>query len=320
MKSDSSSQIWHNEFLYLSSYTYQFIYKFRIYTFEFMFMTAYTHKLISSFHIWIHLDSKIHKMISIFICIWIHTYENIYMNSYELWIHMIFSYVNSYVSWIHLVQMFQMTHLDSCVSWIHMVQMFQMTHQRSLRLKLRFYEYWHLLCSRLGTVSKVFITISWVPTWRLQLRWSHTGIVTWARAWVPRSGESPATTVVRWVRVTPGSRKLSGAGPLSAPGPLPPRRSGGGSCGGTGGRAGQANLNVTWSASGYALSLTITTSQRHSCSESLSIESWCLGGRPGHGIVSTVWPPATVTEPRRPRTQPCRRLLRSQCRHRVRLA
>ena len=55
MNSNSWIQIEYNEFLYLNSYIYEFIYEFRIHTFEFIYMNSYTHEFIYSFHIWIQM-------------------------------------------------------------------------------------------------------------------------------------------------------------------------------------------------------------------------------------------------------------------------
>ena len=55
MKSTPWIQIEYNEFLYLISYIYEFIYEFRIHTFEFISMNSYTHEFIYSFHIWIQM-------------------------------------------------------------------------------------------------------------------------------------------------------------------------------------------------------------------------------------------------------------------------
>ena len=101
MKSESWIQIGYNEFLYLDSYTYEF----RIYTFEFINMNSYTstHEFIYSFHIWIsmYMNSCNHFIMNSYKdCVNSFAYEftcmNSYMNSYKLWIHMIFSYLNSY--------------------------------------------------------------------------------------------------------------------------------------------------------------------------------------------------------------------------------
>ena len=55
MKSKSWIQIEYNEFLYLNSYIYEFIYEFRIITFESIYMNSYTREFICSFHIWIQM-------------------------------------------------------------------------------------------------------------------------------------------------------------------------------------------------------------------------------------------------------------------------
>ena len=45
-------------------------------------------------------------------------YMNSYMNSYKLWIHMIFSYMNSYVSWIHIwIRVYQGSRWPSSTCW-----------------------------------------------------------------------------------------------------------------------------------------------------------------------------------------------------------
>ena len=63
-------------------------------------MNSYTHEFIWSCHIWIHM-LWIHIWIHI---LWIHIHcdMNSYINSWNLCIHMIFSFMNSYVSWIHI--------------------------------------------------------------------------------------------------------------------------------------------------------------------------------------------------------------------------
>ena len=46
------------------------------------------------------------------------TNMNSNMNSYELWIHMIFSYMNSYVSWIHIwIRVYQGSRYQSAAIW-----------------------------------------------------------------------------------------------------------------------------------------------------------------------------------------------------------
>ena len=81
MKSDSWIQIEYNEFLYLNSCTYKFMYEFRIYTFELIYINAYTYEFIYySFHIWIH------------VYIWIHMlHMNSCMNSY-VYTHFIYEF------------------------------------------------------------------------------------------------------------------------------------------------------------------------------------------------------------------------------------
>ena len=89
LNSDSWTQIWYCEFRYMNSYTHQFIYLFRIYTYEFIYMNLYTHEFIFSFHVWKYefiltlnsYDSQyefiwsFHTWIQF---IWIHTYILIY--------------------------------------------------------------------------------------------------------------------------------------------------------------------------------------------------------------------------------------------------
>ena len=105
--------IGYNEFLYLNSHTYEFIYEFRIYTFEFIHMNyillnSYIHFTYEFTCIWIHI---IISYMNSYHGFWIHMYMNShiyffymnsYINSYKLWIHIIFSYMNSYVSSIHI--------------------------------------------------------------------------------------------------------------------------------------------------------------------------------------------------------------------------
>ena len=105
MKSDSWIQIGYCESVYLNSYTYEFIYEFKIYTFEFKYMNSCIHFIyeIISYHIyeiiciWYDMISYNHfiyvlvKWLYEFMCIWM----NSHMNSCKLWIHMIFSYLNS---------------------------------------------------------------------------------------------------------------------------------------------------------------------------------------------------------------------------------
>ena len=81
MKSDSWIQIGYNEFLYLNSYTYEFIHEFWICSYA-----------------WIHtrMNSYIH-FIYVFICIWIHTMIS-YMNSYNNYMNSYNNYMNSYVN------------------------------------------------------------------------------------------------------------------------------------------------------------------------------------------------------------------------------
>ena len=50
---------------YMNSYSYEFIYEIRIYTYKFIHMNSYTHEFIRSFHIWIHsYDHFIYEFIS----------------------------------------------------------------------------------------------------------------------------------------------------------------------------------------------------------------------------------------------------------------
>ena len=94
MKSNSWIQIGYNEFLYLNSYLYEFIYEFRIHTFEFIYMNSYTHEFIYSFHIWIHI------MIT-----WIH----MYMNSYiwiQIWINVNYELIWFFHVWIYMFHQF----------------------------------------------------------------------------------------------------------------------------------------------------------------------------------------------------------------------
>ena len=66
-----------------------------------MFISYLNLYIIHIWIIWIWIHTYEFKWIHIFICIWIHAYEfmhmNSYMESYKLWIHMIFWYINAYV-------------------------------------------------------------------------------------------------------------------------------------------------------------------------------------------------------------------------------
>ena len=100
MKSYSWIQIGYNEFLYLNSYTFEFIWEFRIYTFEFIHMNSYIHLTNEFTCIWIliiisYMNSYVYEF----------TFMNSYMNSYKLYD---FSYMNSHVLWIHIwIRMYQ---------------------------------------------------------------------------------------------------------------------------------------------------------------------------------------------------------------------
>ena len=101
MKSDSWIQMGYNEFLYLNSHAYEFIWEF-----------------IYSFHIWIHIHMNSYNdyMNSY---VYEFTYMNSHMNSswYQGWNHMIFSYMSSYVSWIHIwIRVYQGSRWNSLIT------------------------------------------------------------------------------------------------------------------------------------------------------------------------------------------------------------
>ena len=102
MKSNSWIKIEYNEFSYLNSYTYEFIYELGIHTFEFIYMNSYTHEFIYSFHIWIHI-----------MIIWIH----MYMNSYDFFIYEFICFMNSYMnSGVPRFQMLQVGQQSGCTN------------------------------------------------------------------------------------------------------------------------------------------------------------------------------------------------------------
>ena len=114
MNSDWIQWILISEFIYLWIHIWiqnPYIWIHYSYTWIHFLMNSYIHFIYAFRYIWIHIiiscmnsyndymNSQVYEFICI-ICLWI--YMNSYMNSYKLWIHMIFSYMNSHVSWIHI--------------------------------------------------------------------------------------------------------------------------------------------------------------------------------------------------------------------------
>ena len=173
MKSNSWIQIEYNEFLYLNSYIYEFIYEFRILSVKCAFhwntriSVKYFSEIFSKIRRishndapsgmsmqhghtfeFIYMNSYIHEFIYSF-HIWIQMYMNLYMNSYNDYMNSYvyeFIYMNSYVYefiyiwihvWIHI-------HMNSCMNsyklWIHMIFSYMTSYVSWIHIWIRVYQ------------------------------------------------------------------------------------------------------------------------------------------------------------------------------------